>query len=344
MTNPAISVVIPAYNCAGYIAETLESVFDQDHEDLEIIVVDDGSTDGTSTVLAGYADRIRIERQENQGVSAARNRAIELARGDWIAFLDADDIWHPEKLDTQLEVARLFPEAGLVFTDFRMVDDRNGCLTIHGARAYYGVFDRHGLSWKDIFDQHGYLGSGVPVFWGACFDSLFLGNFIKTSTVLVRRMALIQAGHFNRTLSTEEDYDLWLRLGLAGIPMACVDRSLVDARRRPGQLTSPDNAARVAENVAVVISAMADDATLRLGDTVVNKRLADIYRHLARVRLLSGEHGSARRAARESLRYSSFRPDLLGMVAWSYLPGMLTRGLARGVRAARRAAVPARTE
>ncbi len=111
MKRANVSVVIPTYNAASWIAETLESVLAQTVQPAEIIVVDDGSTDDTAVVLDPYQNRIRHICQDNAGVSAARNRAIEAANGEFIAFLDSDDIWHPQKLEYQMDVFA-HPRAG----------------------------------------------------------------------------------------------------------------------------------------------------------------------------------------------------------------------------------------
>lgn len=100
-----VSVVIPCYNGAAYLRETLESVVHQTAHPLEVVLVDDGSTDGSAEIAEAFGPPVRVIRQENQGESVARNRGIEEARGEWVAFLDADDIWKPEKLERQLDVA-----------------------------------------------------------------------------------------------------------------------------------------------------------------------------------------------------------------------------------------------
>ena len=105
---PLVSVIIPTYNRAEIIEEAVDSVLAQDYKDFELIVVDDGSTDNTSEVLATYGDDIRVLYQENKGVSAARNRGISEAAGKLIAFLDSDDLWMPQKLTTQVEFFRHF--------------------------------------------------------------------------------------------------------------------------------------------------------------------------------------------------------------------------------------------
>jgi len=114
-----VSVVIPAYNCVDFLPAAIESAMGQTRPPAEIIVVDDGSTDETLAAARSYGSPVRVVDQENAGVSAARNRAIELARGDWIAFLDADDVWRPTKLERQLDAAGRHPDVVCVFSDFR---------------------------------------------------------------------------------------------------------------------------------------------------------------------------------------------------------------------------------
>ena len=104
-----VSCVIPVYNGARYLAESIESVLAQEYRPLEVIVVDDGSTDGTGAVLDAFGDRIRSFRQENGGPSVARNRGMEMSRGEFIAFLDADDLWVPDKLRLQLDAMEARP-------------------------------------------------------------------------------------------------------------------------------------------------------------------------------------------------------------------------------------------
>ena len=107
---PTISVVIPAYNAETYIVETVESVLAQTADLLEVIVVNDGSTDRTEELLQGFGDRITLLSQENSGVARARNAGLEVARGEYIAFLDSDDAWLPEKTAKQLEVMQRYPD------------------------------------------------------------------------------------------------------------------------------------------------------------------------------------------------------------------------------------------
>jgi len=124
---PDVSVVIPAYNAAWCVAKAIESVLVQEGADFEIIVVDDGSTDDTAAVLARYGDAIRVVRQRNQGLSAARNAGIRAAQGEFVAFLDADDWWLAGKLGQQLALMHTRPELGFCSTAAR-VEDPDGRL------------------------------------------------------------------------------------------------------------------------------------------------------------------------------------------------------------------------
>src|SRR6266511_4733360 len=115
---PTVSVLIPAYNCGPYVAKAVESVLCQTYRSFEIIVVNDGSTDNTENVLLPYRDRIVYLTGENRGASAARNKAFSVSKGEFMAYLDADDVWQPEKLARQVELFEANPAVGVCFTDF----------------------------------------------------------------------------------------------------------------------------------------------------------------------------------------------------------------------------------
>jgi glycosyltransferase involved in cell wall biosynthesis len=180
---PTVSVIIPAYNAEPFVAETVESVLHQTYQDLEIIVVDDGSTDRTAAALEEFGDRVRVLRQANAGVAAARNAGVRMASGSWIAFLDADDLWLPHKLERQL----LLQHAPLVYTDRFNI----------GARGELPVVQ------SEVTKMHD----------GDVFMPLLLeGNFITNSSVLIRRNVFDAAGGFASGVSPAEDWDLWLRV------------------------------------------------------------------------------------------------------------------------------------
>ena len=110
---------MPAYNCEDYIAESIESVLAQDYENLELLVVDDGSTDSTPDVIRSFGSAVTLVQRNNGGAAAARNYGMEIARGEYVSFLDADDIWHQQKLSTQFAYIESRPDVGIVFSDYR---------------------------------------------------------------------------------------------------------------------------------------------------------------------------------------------------------------------------------
>jgi glycosyltransferase involved in cell wall biosynthesis len=181
-----VSVIIPAYNQARFLESSLQSVFTQSYSNLEIIVVDDGSTDETSVVADRHVERIRYIRQDNQGLAGARNTGIRAANGEFIGLLDADDQWLPSYLETMVSVATSHPEAAVYYCNARAMD-------VNG----------HNLPQL--------LGGPVrPP--GTMRDSLLRANFLIPSTILARRPILLEAGLFDQSLRSCEDWDLWLRL------------------------------------------------------------------------------------------------------------------------------------
>lgn len=193
---PKVSVVIPAYNTAPYLAEAIESVLQQTYQDFEILVVDDGSTDNTVQVASSYVPRIKLIEKENGGPASARNAGMRQAAGEYIAFLDSDDAWVQDKLAEQVELLERNTEIGLVFGEALMFRQ------IEGERQFGKVI--------------GYTRSPT-------LKSLLLGNFIPAQTVLFRRACLERVGYMKESaaLPVAEDFEFWLRFAknysLAGI-------------------------------------------------------------------------------------------------------------------------------
>lgn len=184
-----VSVIIPAYNCARYLPEAIASVQNQTYTDWEIIVVDDGSTDQTREAIAPYERDIRYIYQDNQGVSAARNHGITLAQGDWVAFLDADDYFFPDKLAAQVSVFREQPELGIVHSGWQRVNAK-------------GEFLMDVNPWKQ-----------VPVL---DLESWLRWKPVLPSAMMFRREWLVRAGGFDSRFPPAEDTELVLRLARLG--------------------------------------------------------------------------------------------------------------------------------
>jgi glycosyltransferase involved in cell wall biosynthesis len=178
------SVVIPTYNRANIISKALESVFAQSYTNYEIIVVDDGSTDSTQQILKQYAGSIKYYKQKNQGAASARNLGIEKSKGDYIAFLDSDDSWFPEKLKKVIDSIEIKPETGLFYSDFKRID-------------------REGRLLKKENCKH-IVGKGYP--------RILFYNFIGTSTVVVKRECFNKCGLFDEQLFRAQDWDMWIRI------------------------------------------------------------------------------------------------------------------------------------
>ncbi len=180
--KPTVSVIIPNYNYAHYVREAVESVLEQTYQPLEIIVVDDGSKDDSIRVLEEFGKRTRLIAQSNAGVSASRNHGVAESVGDFVAFLDADDSWHPEKVARQVEMFDRFPDLGLVHVGVQDVDADGGLLEQHLNGLDGDVSER-----LLLFEEPVILGGG--------------------SGILVRRSVFDEVGGFDLRLSTSADWD-----------------------------------------------------------------------------------------------------------------------------------------
>ena len=283
-----ISIVIPAYNAASTLRETLASASRQTHEAIEIIVVDDGSTDGVFAVAQGIAatePRLRIVRQENRGVAAARNRGIALARGAWVATLDADDLWRPDKLSRQLDSARRSNAAtGFVYCWSRDID-------------------ADGRVWRD---------GPRPTADGRVALRLLADNFCNSSALLLRRDAALAVGGYNEQLRRCEDVQFQLRLARS-FPAAVAPAYLVGYRKREGSLSSDPEAMFSAWLAARALLGPPGGAAA----AVDRRNLARRRAHLAEALARRGRIAAALRHAAASIAVDPLRGALVGAdLAW----------------------------
>lgn len=203
MQPSLVSVIIPTYNHAHYVLEAINSAVNQTYKYLEIMVIDDGSTDGTINLLKDYGGRILYFYKPNGGTPNALNYGIKHAHGDYICWLSADDRYRLDKIEKQVELMERQPELGFSYTSFTVID---------GA----------GVPQYDVYSPyHPYKGDMIK--------NLYEGCFINGSSVIMRRGALNQVGWFDESLPQAHDYDLWLRL-LKHFPCGFINEVLLEYR------------------------------------------------------------------------------------------------------------------
>jgi glycosyltransferase involved in cell wall biosynthesis len=210
--TPLVSVVIPSYNSSKTVLRSLESVRAQNFDDIEIVVVDDASSDSTVDVIRGaWGNSVRLLRSsKNRGAAAARDAGVAAARGRYIAFLDSDDRWLPGKLEAQLEVLESSPQVTLVSCDALIVD-------------------------QDGKPRHRSHERKPPLSGADAWQRLLAYNFIPTPTVVARRGDIIRAGAFDPGLVVGEDLDLWIRLGIMG-EIRALPQMFVEVFEQPSSL------------------------------------------------------------------------------------------------------------
>lgn len=212
MSQPLVSVVIPSYNYGQYVGQAVESALAQTYTNVEVIVVDDGSQDDTRERLSHYGNRIRYIYQENQGLSAARNTGIREAQGDYVAFLDSDDAFHPRKLELQLAYLMKHPEVDLIATD--MVSDEP-------------------IQWMEVADRP------VPATL-ISLEAMAIKPRFAPSSVVAHKNCFAAVGSFDTALRSVEDREMWLRIA-AQFTMARIDLPLTWYRITPGSMsTNPE--------------------------------------------------------------------------------------------------------
>jgi len=217
---PSITAIIPTYNRASFISDAIASILDQSRPIDEIIVVDDGSTDNTNILLKSFGNRINYIKQRNCGPGAARNRGIREASGDYIAFLDSDDLWVKDKTEIQLDFFNRHRHIDLVFGDMSNFSE-----TVHD--------DGPEIKNKDI---HDYLESHSANL-DKILDFIIEENVIPTPSVMMKRECIQRIGFFDENLKIAEDFDYWIRASLV-CRIGFINAVLVKRRKHPGNLVN----------------------------------------------------------------------------------------------------------
>ncbi|HVW48315.1 MAG TPA: glycosyltransferase [Solirubrobacterales bacterium] len=312
MREPTVTAVVRVFDGERHVAEALDSILAQTRPADEIVVVDDGSTDGTAAILAGYGDRIRVVHQENRGHRAALDRAFEEAHCDYVANCDVDDVWEPDKLARQVAALRAHSEVDVAFGAARLFGARDGIF--HPPYPGFGVLE------PDRFRHE-----------------LYRADRICASSAIVRRELFLRLGRFGLPgTDVCEDYDYWLRAAGSGATFFQDDATLVGYRVHTEQASG--NVLRMHEGELAVHVLHASLVEPRHARRAQARDLANIGRVLADL---------DRPAAARASFLSSFRrrPSLRPLV-WSAvlsIPGRARRPLSRGLVATRRSLVPSRS-
>lgn len=274
-----VSVVIPTYNQGRYICETIDSVLGQTFQDFEVIVVDDGSTDDTRQKIERYLPRISYIYQENAGCGAARNTSILASKGEYVAFLDSDDLWLPDKLRLQVEFMDSNPQFGMVFSDFCM-------------------FREDQITVCSFFQEKKFVDSGD------IFGNLIRECFIRPSTILVRREVFQKVGLHDTSLLVSADYDLWLRIAKR-YPIAAMSMCLVKYRVHDANLSKAE-AIMYSDIIKILKKHYAVGYPDRgVVKQYIRRRLAESHFSRGYVSLDQRDNKSARSDFLQSVRYGS---------------------------------------
>jgi glycosyltransferase involved in cell wall biosynthesis len=304
--RPRVSVVMPAYNSAATVKDAIESVLAQTYPDFEIVVIDDGSVDDTERVVRQFGDRVRYFKQENGGVSVARNTGIKKSLGTYVAFLDSDDIWVPGKLAEQIPWLEADPKVGLVYCDWAVT---SGEAVLQSSRH------------KELPAASGYV-----------FDELIQSGFILTSGVIVRRACLDDVGDFDTSLAIAEDYDLWLRISYRW-KLQLVDQCLLTKRSWDGSLSSNLKSTALARIMLFKKALKELPGMTSRSRKLMRRQLALSYWDVGYDEFDGLSFREARKNFMQSLAYDWTNTKSLAYLAAAYLP----TSFVRVARAAKRA-------
>jgi glycosyltransferase involved in cell wall biosynthesis len=337
-----VSVIIPTFDRGHVLRETVDSVLAQTHRDLEVIVIDDGSSDGTRELVAstfGDDPRVHYHYQANAGVASARNAGLDLATGEYIAFLDSDDAWKPWHLSLLLAGLDRHAEAGMIWTDMEAVDAGGSVVSssyLTELLSAYRYFSR-----DDLFSSSSALsdlGIDIPtgdldrrLYVGDIFSPMIMGNLVLTSSAVIRRERLERVGQFDEALAAGEDYEFFLRVCRAG-PVAFAD--IADTRYRVGaadRLSGSTMGLTMAEGYLQVLeTTLARDAErITLSLALIDEARSYARAWVGEQQLYAGSRRIARAYLAAALRIRFRRPRVWLLFVLTYLPRAVVGAMIR---------------
>jgi glycosyltransferase involved in cell wall biosynthesis len=306
-----VSVIIPVFNGEKFLPDSLRSIFDQDYPNVEVIAVDDGSTDGSLQILERYRERITTLRQANAGPAAARNLGLRCARGEFIAFLDADDLWHPAKLRLQVAEFRRRPDVGLVYNRWLVCDDDEPAPLARLLQIEPSP-PPHELEQA----RSGWL-----------YHKLFLDCLVHSSSAMVRKELIDRVGLFDETLERGEDYEYWFRLSREA-PFHKLAATLsvyrVHADGTMQRPTRTNHSARVLNRVVSRWGRRGPDGS-SISAFALRSRLATLWYGFGHIHLERGDRRIARSSFFKACMLAPWRPGGWRSMLRSLLPA---RGVA----------------
>lgn len=272
---------MPAYNSAKFLPDSIESILSQTYQPYEIIIVDDGSTDNTKEVISRFIQRIKyIRLEQNRGAPAARNIGIQSAQGKYIAFIDADDIWMPEKLQVNVEYLETHSEVGMIYSKHINIDEEGNFFSDASKKQLPS-----GNIFLRLFSQE---------------------NFIVTPSVVIREEIFKTIGLFDEQLFNCQDWDMWLRIAFY-FPVAGINKPLLKCRRNPRSLSKNRN--NVLKYQKAVIDKMYNEFKNKengISEKAYRRRLSLQYAKIGRHYLRTGDKNQAHENFRLSLGYNPF--------------------------------------
>ena len=300
---PRVSVIIPSYNCARYLGRAIDSVSEQTYKDYEIVLVDDGSTDDTKDVAMRYGKKVTYLYQQNQGLSAARNQGISKASGELLAYLDADDMWYPEKLERQVAFLDAHQECGIVHSEMSIINEQDEVLHVR----FYEETQR-----------------SVPQ--GYCMQQLLMRCHIQPVTVVERRNVFDLVGGFEKRLLVAQDYLHWIMIAAEGQAIGYLAEPLGKYRWRAGSLI--ENRPRLLEDYVRICDILLHEKPIatKHGEEcadILRARSYKVQRELAYLDRIQGRNESAKRRLASLIKKRPSQFELYVDLLKAYLPASL---------------------
>ena len=337
----SVSVIVPTYNRAAFLPIAIQSLFEQSFQNIEIIVVDDGSTDETKVVLEPLMDKIKYITTEHKGTAHARNTGMKAATGEYIAFLDSDDLYLPHKLELQVAFMEDHPEVDMVCTEFSGVDIDGNIDEFH-MRDYHPIWKRMELTCEDIFSIQGKcspvsVGEEFTYYIGNIFKFVLMDTLFPTNTVLLRKKILKNVGYQNESYRYLQEYEFFLRIcknhmvGFINTPTYMLYYHHAQSTNFitiEGEKTKQEVLKRI-EVLSILLSCVldwgyADKAYYKKNKNLVNCRFAELYCIIGVEWLEYGDQKKARKSFQSSYKFAF---GIKAPIFWwfSFIPGILRR-------------------